>query len=74
MRQLDDNELKIKLALKTARTLIRLKHSNAADIELNEAVPDLEDKLNTLSAQGAGWTLDLPNISVKALESGDDVA
>lgn len=37
---------------KVARSLIRLKHSVAADIELNDVMPVIERKLQALAASG----------------------
>ncbi len=44
-------------ALKVARAAIRLKHSIAADNELNERLPDLEDRLTLAYQRGEGFEL-----------------
>lgn len=40
--------------LKTYRTMIRLKHSLAADREISETLPEIEAEINTALAEGRG--------------------
>jgi hypothetical protein len=49
-------------ALKTARALIRLKHSLAADEELNDTLPDLALEFDKALQQGELLTLPLPEV------------
>lgn len=42
MKQKDPIELELASVLKTARTSIRLRHSLAADAEINERLPEIE--------------------------------
>lgn len=55
--QKDDVELRRAALLKAARSAIRLKHSIAADEELNEVLPMLERRFNMAVASGL-----LPNV------------
>lgn len=48
----DDIELRRAALLKAARSAIRLKHSIAADEELNDVLPELERRFNSLVQVG----------------------
>ncbi len=54
MRQLSPIEREKAKLLKLARTLIRAKHSAAADDELNEVLPQLELKIDKAIQSGKG--------------------
>lgn len=51
--------------LKTARSVVRLRHSIAADMELNEVLPRLEASYDASVADGI-----LPETSALMLEAG----
>ena len=57
MIQKDEVELKRAQVLKTARSAIRLKHSLAADAEINEVLPEIEDRFNRAVAAGKPFEL-----------------
>lgn len=52
MRKKTDAELKRTQLQKTARTLIRLKHSLAADEEINAVLPDTLEQFDEALARG----------------------
>lgn len=52
MHQKDDIELGLAAVLKAARSAVRLRHSLAADAELNEVIPLLEREYNASVARG----------------------
>lgn len=54
--------------LKTARALIRLKHSLAADEELNNVLPDLLLQFDKQLQEGELLTLPLPEVPDVATE------
>lgn len=59
-----------KNAMKIAQTLIRLKHSLAADNELNEVMPILQARLQDMAQSGR-----LPALTMSQIEEivgGDD--
>lgn len=58
MNQKDDIELRRAALLKAARSAIRLRHSIAADEELNERLPEVERRFNALVQAG-----DLPSVA-----------
>ena len=62
MRQLSPIERDKARILKRARTMIRLKHAEAADDELNEVLPRLEMEIDRAIQSGKG-------ISQKQLEA-----
>ena len=45
--------------LKAVRTAIRLKHSLAADREMNEVLPEVERELEAAIKSGTGYELDV---------------
>lgn len=49
MRQLTPLEIRKAAILKAYRSAIRLKHSLEADAEINETLPEIEDRINALS-------------------------
>lgn len=59
MRQRTDNEQTKANMLKAARTAIRLKHSLAADEELNEMLPEIEDRIDRALASGTEISFDV---------------
>jgi hypothetical protein len=61
----DDIQLRKAALLKAARSAIRLKHSLAADAELNEALPMLEAAFDTAVQRGT-----LPNVATLLRQSG----
>lgn len=61
----DDIALRRAALLKAARSAIRLKHSLAADAELNEALPELERRFNAAVQRGQ-----LPEVAALLRESG----
>jgi hypothetical protein len=48
----DDIDLRKAALLKAARSAIRLKHSLEADAELNEVLPELERRFNSMVQRG----------------------
>lgn len=48
----DDIEMAVIVARKVIRSHLRLKHSIAADIELNDVMPRVEEYLSRLAQQG----------------------
>lgn len=52
MYQKDDIELRRAALLKAARSAVRLRHSIAADAELNNILPELERVYNAAIARG----------------------
>lgn len=52
MRKKSDAEMQRDRVVKTARTLIRLKHSLAADMEINELLPDTLQEFDEAMSQG----------------------
>ena len=65
MNQKDDIELRRAALLKAARSAVRLRHSLAADAELNERLPELERAFNTAVSNG-----DLPDVARMLREGG----
>lgn len=55
-------ELERAAMIKTARTLIRLKHALQADRELNEALPDLYIQFEKAAQNGELLTLPIPEV------------
>lgn len=53
MRRLSPVEIERRKIEKAMRTLVRLKHSLAADEELNEVLPDKLDEFDNAVASGA---------------------
>lgn len=64
MRPSDDIELRRKAMFKAARSAVRLRHSLAADAELNELLPALETAFDTYIAGGT-----LPDVAVMLREA-----
>lgn len=71
MKQLTEAELAKRQAEKVARTIINLKYRLMADREINEGVPALSETIDSFQALGKTWTLDLPSVTVKAVEQGE---
>lgn len=61
----DDIAVRKAAMLKTARSLVRLKHSIAADAELNSVIPRLEASFDASVNAGV-----LPETSVLLLDAG----
>ena len=49
-------------AKKITRTLIRLKHSLAADAELREVVPEVTETIDKAVADGIAFQLNVPGL------------
>ena len=62
MRQLSPIEREKAKLLKLARTLIRAKHSAAADDELNEKLPLLELQIDKAIQSGKVYELDIRSV------------
>ncbi len=62
MKQKDQIEMAVSDALKAARTSIRLKHSLAADAEINEVLPEIEDAIRSAAAKGKSYRVDLAKL------------
>lgn len=56
-RQKDVVELELAKVLKSARTSIRLKHSLAADEEINNLLPEIETEFMAAVSKGKKYTL-----------------
>jgi len=52
MRKRSEAEMERAKIIKAGRTLIRLKHSLAADKEINDLLPDVVSEFNTALANG----------------------
>lgn len=52
MKRKTDEEMKRAATAKTTRTLVRLKHSLAADEELNSVLPDTLEEFDAAMAAG----------------------
>jgi len=50
--KLDDNQVAKKAAMKTLRAAVRLKYSIMADAELNERLPELEERIDRALLEG----------------------
>ena len=59
MKQLGEIELERARILKAARSYIRLKHSLAADAELNERLPEIEKAMDKAIHSGKEFVLDV---------------
>lgn len=70
MKKKTEAELKRDQIAKTARTLIRLKHSLKADEELNDLLPDTLEEFDRALAEGQ--LLELTD-SVSAILGDDDI-
>jgi hypothetical protein len=57
MIQKTDLEVRKAAIIKAARMSIRLKHTLAADEEINEKLPALEQKIDTALQAGAGISM-----------------
>lgn len=57
MKRKDELDMALFKATKVARTAIRLKHSLAADDELNDVVPALREAIEEAYANGEGYEL-----------------
>lgn len=60
----DDIDLRKAALFKAARSAIRLKHSLAADAELNDLLPQLERAFNSAVSRGT-----LPNVALMLREA-----
>lgn len=58
MKTKDNIELELAATIKTARTSIRLKHSIAADNEINATLPKIEKAFHKAVALGEVFSLD----------------
>lgn len=56
-RKKDNIEMDLAAIIKTARTSIRLRHSLAADAEINERIPEIEKEYMTAVATGKKFSL-----------------
>lgn len=65
MNQKDDIDLRRSAMLKAARSAVRLRHSLAADAELNEVLPALERDFNQRIQRG-----ELPDVARMLREGG----
>lgn len=65
MNQKDDIALRRAAMLKAARSAVRLKHSLAADAELNERLPELERAFDAAVKNGR-----LPDVARMLREGG----
>jgi hypothetical protein len=61
----DDIDLRRQALLKTARAAVRLKHSLAADAELNDLIPELERRFDAYVQRG-----ELPEVARLLRDSG----
>lgn len=59
MRKYNEHEMERRRVTKIMRTVIRLKHSLAADEELNARLPDTLDEFDAALARGELKQLDL---------------
>lgn len=58
MRRTTELERQRTAMLKAARSAIRLKHSLAADAEIAEKLPDLEERIDAALANGEPFELE----------------
>lgn len=61
-RRLSDIELERAKVLKATRAAVRLKHALAADAELNEVLPLVEQEFNDAVAQQKPYQLDVSSV------------
>jgi hypothetical protein len=62
MKQLDRLEVSRAAILKAVRANIRLKHALAADVEINDVLPELERRINDAIASGKPFELDIAEV------------
>ena len=62
MKQKSELEREVARAMKTVRSAVRLKHSDAADEELNTLLPEIEAAILTAASEGKSYKLDLAGI------------
>jgi len=62
LKRKDKVAMEIAVGLKAARTIIRLKHSEAADREINDVLPKLEERMQAAAAAGEPFSLDLAEL------------
>jgi len=62
VKALTELEVQKAAILKAARTAIRLKHSLAADAELADKLPKLEDRINRALAAGQPLEITLGSV------------
>jgi len=62
MRQYGEIEQQKRALLKAARSAIRLKHSLAADEEINQRLPEIERDIDRAIQQGQVFELDVQSI------------
>lgn len=62
MKRKSTVDMEIAVALKAVRTVIRLKHSEAADREINDVLPDVEAQMRDAAAAGQPYKLDLAEL------------
>lgn len=55
MKQKSELEVQVAATLKSVRTAVRLKHSLAADRELNDILPGIEAEINQAFAEGRAY-------------------
>lgn len=76
MRKYTEAEMAKKAMIKTARAGVRVKHSIAADYELNDVLPDLEERIDAAILGGERLEISSANlygaiIDGKPLTDGD---
>lgn len=62
MKQLGEIEEAKAEILKNARALIRMKHSRAADREINKKLPELERAMDKAIQSGKPYELDIRSV------------
>lgn len=67
MKRKDDFVVDVQAAAKQMRTLIRLKHSLAADREINDKVPLLVEAITTAAVTGKPYKLDTSKLIAELL-------
>ena len=59
MKAKADLDMEIAIAAKAVRAAVRLKHSNAADREINEKLPEVVHAITVAAAKGEPFQLDI---------------
>jgi len=62
MIQKGEHEMQRTSLLKAARAAIRLKHSIAADEEINRVLPEVEKEINAALQAGTAYELDVASL------------
>lgn len=71
-RQKDEFEMAEQEAIKAVRTAVRLKYQLMADRELNEVLPEVQERVRSALAHGRSWYLE-PAVIFSDADAADAV-